>query len=64
MKHPYMVNANANERFNRMVAEAENQRMVMRARGSNNRLNILKSLTGRFQVTKRQRLDKSANSPA
>ena len=64
MKHPYIVNANANERFNRMVAEAENQRMVKRTRGSKTGLNILKSLTRRFQVSKSRRLDESANSPA
>jgi hypothetical protein len=64
MQHPYIVNANANERFNQMVQDAEAQRLRKRFIPRKSGQNFLNKLRERFPVFKDQRLDESASSPA
>ena len=64
MQHPYIANANANERFNRMVQDAETQRLRKRVSSQKAARNFLSELKERLPVIKGQRLDESASSPA
>ena len=64
MQHPYIVNANASERFNQMVKAAEAQRLRKRVSTQKSAGSLLKELKERLPVLKGQRLDESAGSPA
>ena len=64
MKHPVIVNANANERLNRMLQEAEKYRRIKRFSNEKPGRNLLDGLKERFPVLKGQRMDESAGSPA
>lgn len=63
MQHPYIANANANERFNQMLREAEAQRLRKRVSPPKSVRNFLGELKDRLPVVKGHRLDESASSP-
>lgn len=64
MKHPTIINANANLRLNQMIQDAENHRRMKTVSGQNSGFNFFKDLKERIPVIKDQRLDESVNSPA
>jgi len=64
MKHPYIVNANANERLNQMLQNAESHRLRERVSVQKPGRNLFKTLKERLPIQKGQRLDESANLPA
>ena len=64
MQHPYIVTANASERFNQMVQAAETQRLRKRVSPQKAGRSMLSELKERLPIIKGQRLDESANSPA
>ena len=64
MKHPYIVNANAHERLNHKLREAEAHRLRLRVSPRKPGRDFLKELKARFPVFKGRRLDESASSPA
>jgi len=64
MKHPVIVNANANLRLNQMLQEAEAHRQVKRVTAQKPGRNLLNELKERIPILKGQGLDESANLPA
>ena len=64
MNHPYIANANAKERYNQMLQAAEAHRLRKRVCPRKPGRNLLSELKERLTVSKDQRLDESASSPA
>lgn len=64
MKHPVIVNANANECLNRMLQEAENHRRIKRLSADKPSRSLMDGLKERFPALKGRRMDESAGSPA
>jgi hypothetical protein len=64
MKHPVIVNANANERLNRMIQDAENHRRIKRLSNEKPWRTLLNNLKERIPALKGQHMDESAGSPA
>ncbi len=63
MNHPVIVSANANQRLDQMIKEAEHHRLVKKIAGQQPARDWFGALRKRFPILKGQRLDKSASSP-
>ena len=63
MKHPVIVNANANLRLNQMLQDAEAHRRMKRVSPQKPGRNFFSELKERIPVLKGQCLDESASSP-
>ena len=64
MNHPVIVTANANERLNHMLQEAEDHRLMNKVRSQKPALNLFGALKKRFPVLSGQRVEESASSSA
>lgn len=64
MKHPIIVNINANMRHNQMLQEADTYRRMKRISEQKPIRNYLNKLKDRIRVLKSNSLDESASSPA
>jgi hypothetical protein len=64
MNHPVIVNANATERLNRMLSEADNHRLMKKVSVQKSGRNIVSEIKKRFPILGGQGVEESASSPA
>jgi hypothetical protein len=64
MNHPIIASANGNERYNRMLGEAENSRQIRVFNASQPKKRIVGKFRAKFNALLPQVVGKSVDSPA
>ena len=64
MNHPIIASANVNERYNRMLNEAENYRRIKVVTANQSKKRVFGKLQTKFESRLPQVAGKSADSPA